>query len=226
TNEETSDVVVAPSTSKLLEDVTSQDIPLDLGDPTIMSDEDILLLVINGRFSQYNLEKILKNNERAVKIRRALISRSSITKTLENSALPMEGYDYSKVMGVCCENVIGYIPIPVGVAGPLKIDGELLHIPMATTEGCLLASTSRGCKAINGGGGAKTVVTQDLMTRGPCVEFPNIKQVEKAKHWLENDGNDIVKRAFDSTSRFARLKKLKIDDNMKKKICFVQKSNF
>ncbi|CAG8791218.1 4237_t:CDS:1 [Gigaspora rosea] len=81
---------------------------------------------------------------------------------------------------------------------------------MATTEGCLLASTSRGCKAINGGGGVNTVVTQDLMTHGPCVEFSNIKQVEKAKHWLENDGNDIVKQAFNSTSRFARLKKLKI----------------
>ncbi|RIB23204.1 hydroxymethylglutaryl-CoA reductase [Gigaspora rosea] len=161
-----------------------------------MFEEDVLLLVINGRISQYNLEKILKNNERAVKIRRAFISRSSITKTLENSALPMEGYDYSKVMGVCCENVIGYIPIPVGVAGPLKIDRELLHIPMATTEGCF--------------SGAKTVVTQDLMTHGPCVEFSNIKQVEKAKHWLENDGNDIVKQAFNSTSRFARLKKLKI----------------
>ncbi|CAG8585154.1 18240_t:CDS:2, partial [Cetraspora pellucida] len=183
---------------------------LDLSDPTIMSDENILLLISNGKISPYNLEKILKNNERAVKIRRAFISRSSITKTLESSALPIEGCDYSKVMGTCCENVIGYMPIPLGIAGPLKIDGELFHIPMATTEGCLVASTSRGCKAINSGGGAKTVVTQDLMARGPCVEFPNIIQAGKAKNWLENDGNDIIKQAFNSTSRFARLKKLKV----------------
>ncbi|RIB30838.1 hydroxymethylglutaryl-coenzyme A reductase-domain-containing protein [Gigaspora rosea] len=184
--------------------------PLASSDPTVMSDEDVLLLVIGGKISQYNLEKILKDNERAVKIRRAFISHTSSTKTLKNSALPVEGYDYSKVMGVCCENVIGYIPIPIGVAGPLKIDGESFHIPMATTEGCLVASTSRGCKAINGGGGAKTVVTQDLMARGPCVEFPNIIQAEKAKNWLEYDGNDIIKQAFNSTSRFARLKKLKV----------------
>ncbi|CAG8467118.1 20667_t:CDS:2 [Gigaspora rosea] len=184
--------------------------PLDLDDPTIMSDEDLLLLVINGKISHYNLEKILKNNERAVRVRRAFLSHSSISKTLENSALPMEGYDYSKVMGVCCENIIGYMPIPIGVAGPLKIDDELFHIPMATTEGCLVASTSRGCKAINGGGGAKTVIIQDLMTRGPCVEFPNIIQVAKAKRWLENDGNDIIKHVFNSTSRFAKLKNLKI----------------
>ncbi|CAG8678919.1 15002_t:CDS:1, partial [Gigaspora rosea] len=135
TNEETSDVVATPSNSKPLEDTVSQDVPLktrdsqnyglksnlslspiecintpkhlDLGDPTVMSDKDVLLLVINGRISQYNLEKILKNNERVVKIRKDFISRSSITKTFgkfENSALPMEGYDYPKVMSVCREN--------------------------------------------------------------------------------------------------------------------------
>ncbi|CAG8570154.1 13124_t:CDS:2, partial [Dentiscutata heterogama] len=222
-NEETSDVVTTSPTlnttshnndSKIdprpPKEIFDTPKPLEPIDPTVMSDEDVLLLVINGKIPQYNLEKILKDNERAVKIRRAFISHTSSTKTLKNSALPVEGYDYSKVTGVCCENVIGYIPIPVGVAGPLKIDGELFHIPMATTEGCLVASTSRGCKAINGGGGARTVVTQDMMARGPCVEFPNIIQVEKAKNWLENDGIDIIKQAFNSTSRFARLKKIKV----------------
>jgi hydroxymethylglutaryl-CoA reductase (NADPH) len=173
--------------------------------PSALTDEEIILLVNNGKIAPYALEKVLRDMERAVKIRRALISRASITKTLETSALPMENYDYSKVMGTCCENVIGYMQIPVGVAGPLNIDGEQIHIPMATTEGCLVASTARGCKAINAGGGATTVITKDGMTRGPCVEFPNIKRASEAKIWLDNDGNSIIKQAFDSTSRFARL---------------------
>ncbi|CAG8531840.1 14759_t:CDS:2, partial [Acaulospora colombiana] len=180
------------------------------GGPSALTDEEVLLLVNNGKIAPYALEKVLGDHERAVKVRRALISRSSTTKTLESSALPVENYDYTKVAGSCCENVIGYMPIPVGIAGPMKIDGEMVHIPMATTEGCLVASTSRGCKAINAGEGVITVVTQDAMTRGPCVEFPNISRAAKAKAWLEGEGHEIIKQSFDSTSRFARLKKLKV----------------
>ncbi|KAI6021814.1 hydroxymethylglutaryl-coenzyme A reductase-domain-containing protein [Pisolithus microcarpus] len=175
-----------------------------------LNDEEVILLVQNGKIAPYALEKVLGDLERAVVIRRALISRASTTKTLEHSNVPYANYDYSLVLGACCENVIGYIPIPLGVAGPLKIDGEPVHIPMATAEGTLIASTSRGCKALNAGGGVTTVLTHDAMTRGPAIDFPNITMAAEAKAWLDSDeGFHIIRDAFESTSRFAKLRRLK-----------------
>jgi hydroxymethylglutaryl-CoA reductase (NADPH) len=81
---------------------------------------------------------------------------------------------------------------------------------MATTEGVLVASTSRGSKAINAGGGAVTVLTGDGMTRGPCVTFPTLARAAAAKVWIDSEeGRSIITAAFNSTSRFARLQTLK-----------------
>ncbi|OIW23946.1 3-hydroxy-3-methylglutaryl-coenzyme a reductase-like protein [Coniochaeta ligniaria NRRL 30616] len=179
-----------------------------------LSDEEVVALCVRGKIPGYALEKTLKDFTRAVKIRRAMISRtkatSDLTHTLETSLLPFEPYNWEQVHGACCENVIGFMPLPVGVAGPLVIDGQSYFIPMATTEGVLVASASRGAKAINCGGGAVTVLTGDGMTRGPCVTFETLDRAGAAKSWLDSEkGQQIMKKAFDSTSRFARLQTMK-----------------
>ncbi|KAG1759153.1 hydroxymethylglutaryl-coenzyme A reductase-domain-containing protein [Suillus occidentalis] len=175
-----------------------------------LNDEEVVMLAQNGKIAAYALEKVLGDLERAVTIRRALISRATDTKSLEYSDIPMHNYDYSRVLGACCENVVGYIPIPLGIAGPLNIDGELVHIPMATAEGTLVASTSRGCKALNAGGGVTTVLTNDAMTRGPAIDFPSIIMAAEAKAWIDSEeGFEIIREAFESTSRFAKLQRLK-----------------
>ena len=92
----------------------------------------------------------------------------------------------------------------------MVIDGKSYYLPMATTEGVLVASTNRGCKAINAAGGAITVLTGDGMTRGPCVGFQTLDRAGAAKMWLDSeDGQKTMKRAFNSTSRFARLQSMK-----------------
>lgn len=179
-----------------------------------IADEQIIELSAEGKIPGYSLEKTLKDCTRAVKIRRSVVSRtkatSGLTGALDRSMLPYKNYNWEQVLGACCENVIGYMPIPVGVAGPLVIDGQSYFIPMATTEGVLVASASRGCKAINAGGGAVTVLTGDGMTRGPCVQFETLERTGAAKHWLDSAaGQAIMKKAFDSTSRFARLQTMK-----------------
>ena len=203
-NEVTSDKTVPRSYEEIV------DVYAEGAGAMFCSDEELILLVQKGKLAAYALEKMLLDNEKAVRIRRAVISRSSTTRTLEDSLLPLAGYNYAQVMGACCENVVGFMPLPLGIAGPLNIDGQLLPIPMATTEGTLVASTSRGCKAINAAGGVTSVLTQDAMTRGPAVEFSSISQAAKAKRWIDSpDGASTIKEAFDSTSRFARLSSLR-----------------
>lgn len=179
-----------------------------------LTDRELVELSMKGKIPGYALEKTLGDTTRAVKIRRAIISRTpataETTSLLESSLLPYEHYDFDRVLGACCENVIGYMPLPVGVAGPIVIDGQSFFLPMATTEGVLVASTNRGCKAINAGGGAVTVLTGDGMTRGPCIAFETLERAGAAKVWLDSeDGKRTMTKAFNSTSRFARLQSIK-----------------
>ncbi|PVH98816.1 3-hydroxy-3-methylglutaryl-coenzyme A reductase [Periconia macrospinosa] len=179
-----------------------------------LTDEELIELSVKGKIPGYALEKTLGDKTRAVKIRRGLVSRTHATREtstlLERSLLPYKHYNYDLVHGACCENVIGYLPLPLGVAGPIMIDGQNYFLPMATTEGVLVASTSRGSKAINAGGGATTVVTGDGMTRGPCIGFDSLARAGAAKIWLDSEeGQKTMKNAFNSTSRFARLQSMK-----------------
>uniref|UniRef100_A0AAQ5Y3D6 3-hydroxy-3-methylglutaryl coenzyme A reductase n=1 Tax=Amphiprion ocellaris TaxID=80972 RepID=A0AAQ5Y3D6_AMPOC len=176
--------------------------------PRFLSDDEVMQLVNFKHIPAYKLEAMMERPERGVAIRRQMIS-AKLPSPSALSSLPYTDYDYSKVIGTCCENVIGYMPIPVGVAGPLHLDGKQFQVPMATTEGCLVASTNRGCRAIALGGGASSRILADSMTRGPVVRLPSACQAAEVKNWLEStDGFQIIKEAFDSTSRFARLQKL------------------
>ncbi len=188
-----------------------------------LTDDELIDLSLRGQIPGHAIEKTLEDPSlmtrlesfvRAVKVRRGVVSRTPTTREttsgLEHSKAPYKDYNYELVHGACCENVIGYLPMPLGVAGPLVIDGQNFFLPMATTEGVLVASTSRGCKAINAGGGAVTVVTADGMTRGPCVSFPTLARAGQAKLWLDSeDGQRTMKDAFNSTSRFARLQSMR-----------------
>uniref|UniRef100_A0A182W2K7 3-hydroxy-3-methylglutaryl coenzyme A reductase n=1 Tax=Anopheles minimus TaxID=112268 RepID=A0A182W2K7_9DIPT len=158
----------------------------------------------------YKIEKIIGDAERGVRLRRCMLLKDVGCSPGLLKDLPYLNYDYSKVMDACCENVIGYVPIPVGYAGPLLLDGKKYFVPMATTEGALVASTNRGCKAVS----IKGVYSycEDIgMTRAPCVRFPNVLLAAQAKRWMESEINfQRIKKAFDSTSRYARLQDLHI----------------
>ncbi|XP_062098427.1 3-hydroxy-3-methylglutaryl-coenzyme A reductase 1-like isoform X2 [Humulus lupulus] len=101
----------------------------------------------------------------------------------------LEGFDYKSILGQCCEMPVGYVQIPVGIAGPLLLDGFEYSVLMVTTEGCLIASTNRGCKAIHLSGGATSVLLRDGMTRASVVRFNSAKRASELKFFLEDPKN-------------------------------------
>ncbi|XP_058777653.1 3-hydroxy-3-methylglutaryl-coenzyme A reductase 1-like [Vicia villosa] len=170
-------------------------------------DEEIVQAVVSGSIPSYSLESKLGDCRRAAAIRNKAVERVS-GRSLEG--LPMENFDYDSILGQCCEMPIGFIQIPVGVAGPLLLDGIEFTVPMATTEGCLVASTNRGCKAIYVSGGASAVVLHDGMTRAPVVRFNSAKRASQLKFFLEDPQKfDSLAHTFNKSSRFARLQNIK-----------------
>ena len=93
------------------------------------------------------------------------------------------------------ENFIGAAQVPIGIAGPLKMVGEHaqgdFYIPMATTEGTLVASYSRGMRVISECGGAKTTVVKHSMQRAPVFLFDNALEARDFGKWLDGNLNSI-----------------------------------
>jgi hydroxymethylglutaryl-CoA reductase (NADPH) len=107
-----------------------------------------------------------------------------------------------------CENLIGSVEVPVGVAGPLTFTYEdklyEVIIPLATTEGALVASVNRGCKALTQSHNAQVVVEKRGMSRSPVFECVSGKAAQEFLHWFEAH-IDQVKRIAESTSSHLHL---------------------
>ncbi|XP_037081735.1 LOW QUALITY PROTEIN: 3-hydroxy-3-methylglutaryl-coenzyme A reductase-like [Pollicipes pollicipes] len=174
-----------------------------------LSDAELLALLRARRLRAYQLEARLADPERAVDVRRQHVTEAGHLLDAMDE-LPYRGYEYERVMGACCENVVGFMPLPLGVVGPLTLDNRQYYVPLATTEGALVASTNRGvwpCASV----ASNSYIVGDGMTRAPVIECVSANQESDILFWLETtDGFHAVKLAFDSTSRFARLKNVEV----------------
>ncbi len=106
------------------------------------------------------------------------------------------------------ENFVGVAQVPLGVAGPLLIDGEHakgeFYIPLATSEGSLVASYNRGMKLIRAAGGVRTTVGDDAMQRAPVFAFDDARDAREFGIWLE-DNFDEIKEHAETTTRVGKL---------------------
>jgi len=106
------------------------------------------------------------------------------------------------------ENFIGVAQVPIGLAGPLRINGEHakgdFYVPLATTEGTLVASYSRGMRVLAECGGVTATVVKRSMQRAPVFMFGTAREARDFGEWLTQRFDD-VKVAAEATTRSGRL---------------------
>ena len=106
------------------------------------------------------------------------------------------------------ENCIGTVKVPVGVAGPLRVNGLLAqgdyYIPLATTEATLVASYSRGACLITEAGGCTTFILNDGISRSPGFVFRNLLEVSSFVLWVHTQF-DTFKKIAESTTSYGKL---------------------
>jgi hydroxymethylglutaryl-CoA reductase (NADPH) len=107
------------------------------------------------------------------------------------------------------EHFTGVAQLPLGIAGPLKVNGEHaqgeFYVPLATTEGTLVASYNRGMKVIAASGGVTCAVVGDNMQRAPVFGFASASQARQFVDWLVTH-MDEIRQVCSESDRFVQLK--------------------
>jgi hydroxymethylglutaryl-CoA reductase (NADPH) len=113
-----------------------------------------------------------------------------------------------EVTGGNIEHFTGVAQVPIGIAGPLLVNGEEaqgeFYVPLATAEGTLVASYNRGMKLLYEAGGVTTTVLDDRMQRAPAFVFPTAREARAFGAWLDEHFGEI-KEAAEATTRSGRL---------------------
>jgi hydroxymethylglutaryl-CoA reductase (NADPH) len=102
------------------------------------------------------------------------------------------------------ENFIGVAQVPLGLIGPLLVNGEHaqgeFYVPMATSEGTLIASYNRGASLLRAAGGVKVSVVDDAMQRAPVFIFEDAREARDFGVWVDDNFDEIAAQAETTTS--------------------------
>ncbi|MGI8786253.1 MAG: hydroxymethylglutaryl-CoA reductase [Pyrinomonadaceae bacterium] len=154
--------------------------------------------------------KIPRNKENDY-TREAAENRREFAKEQTNAELNHVG-EYSfdpSVLPGNIENFIGAAQVPIGLAGPLLVNGEYakgeFYVPLATTEGTLVASYNRGMKLLKESGGVTVTVVDDAMQRAPVFVFPSAREAQKFGVWVK-ENFDKIKRQSETTTSVGKLR--------------------
>jgi NADP-dependent 3-hydroxy-3-methylglutaryl-CoA reductase len=109
------------------------------------------------------------------------------------------------------ENYVGAVQIPVGIAGPILVKGTYVNgyvpVPIATTEGALVASISRGARVCSLAGGVRTHVYEQVMHRAPMFVCRDLDGAVNLAKWIGNHQMEIAAKA-EAVSGVAKVRRL------------------
>ena len=124
------------------------------------------------------------------------------------SVLANLDYSNSEALQGNVENLFGFCQMPLGIMGPLKINGEYasgeFYVPLATTEGALVASLARGAQLITVSGGAETKVFADSIPRTPIFMFGSLAHMAEFSEWVKANYSKL-KEVAESTTGHGKL---------------------
>ncbi len=119
-------------------------------------------------------------------------------------------FEPSQLMGNI-ENFSGVAQVPIGFAGPLLVHGEHakgeFYVPLATTEGTLVASYNRGMKLLRDSGGIKVTISDDAMQRSPVFVFDSAREARDFGIWID-ENFDIIKKQAETTTSTGKLRNI------------------
>ncbi len=112
------------------------------------------------------------------------------------------------------EHFIGTVNVPVGVAGPLRINGLFANddylIPLATTEAALVASYNRGANLITAAGGASAMLLNEAVSRTPVFAFASLVESAQFVSWVVTQ-YEVFRQLAAETTRHGKLKDINVN---------------
>lgn len=154
--------------------------------------------------------KLNNENEKTKQKSRELFEKINKECNIEPTNIIIDD-DFTPIVNRCCENILGYMKIPLGVSkDPLIINNLKFVVPLCTTEGALVASMCRGIKLVNLCGGISGIVENLGITRSFAIKFDNFKEATTAYKWMKIDENvNLLKKVGNRTSNYLKVKSIK-----------------
>jgi hydroxymethylglutaryl-CoA reductase (NADPH) len=170
----------------------------DTTDPAALADR-----VRDGDLRLHELEAHADADTAAAARRRLLEQETGV----DLDTVGAYDFDAAQAADANVENMIGGAQVPMGVVGPIEVNADgggaasgETYLPLATTEGALVASVNRGCAAMRAGGGATARVLKNAMTRAPVFRVEDVGEAAAVASWVRENLDQLATVAESTTS--------------------------